>query len=119
MAEIQIPSTQKAAQYDPRDNSFHVNQIPVPSITNPHQLLVRLYTASLCHSDLMLLEPNEQGLSLNEEKPVTIGHEAIGEILQLGSNATDFSVGDVVCRLPLWLPSNTNSIPERLDSYAL
>jgi len=90
------PITQLAAQYDPRINAICLNEVPIPSITDPNQLLVKIASASLCHSDLMLLEPNEQGLLLNETEPVTIGHEAIGEILQAGSSTKGFEIGDVI-----------------------
>jgi propanol-preferring alcohol dehydrogenase len=89
-----LPSKQKAAQYDPKDNSVHVREIPVPSI-KPDELLVKVSSASLCHSDLMLFEPNEQGLILTD-KPVTMGHEAVGRILEVGEGTRGFKMGDMV-----------------------
>jgi D-arabinose 1-dehydrogenase-like Zn-dependent alcohol dehydrogenase len=87
-----LPTEQRAAQYDPKDNALHVNTIPVPSIT-PSQLLVKVKSASLCHSDLMALEG--QAL-LSSDAPVTTGHEAIGEIVQIGNETKGFGLGDVV-----------------------
>lgn len=89
-----LPLMQVAAQYDPVDNSIHINSIPVPTIKQ-NELLVKVRSASLCHSDLMLFEPNEQGL-LTGDGPVTIGHEAVGEILQAGCNTEGFDEGDIV-----------------------
>lgn len=90
----ELPSKQKAAQYDPSDNAVHVREVPVPTI-KAGELLVKVSSASLCHSDLMLFEPNEQGLILTD-KPVTMGHEAVGRILQVGEETTGFKEGDMV-----------------------
>jgi propanol-preferring alcohol dehydrogenase len=45
--------------------------VQIPSI-KPDEILVKVKAASLCHSDLMLFEPNEQGLTLGEDKPFTM-----------------------------------------------
>jgi propanol-preferring alcohol dehydrogenase len=91
----EVPLKQKAAQYSPKDNGVQIREIPVPSI-KPDELLVKVSSASLCHSDLMLFEPNEQGLILTD-KPVTMGHEAVGKVLQVGEETKNFKKGDVVC----------------------
>jgi alcohol dehydrogenase, propanol-preferring len=66
-----LPSKQKAVQFDPKDKSVKVNEIPIPSI-KPDELLVKVRSASLCHSDLMLFEDNEAGLTLGEGGPFTM-----------------------------------------------
>lgn len=43
----------------------------VPSI-KPDEILVKIASASLCHSDLMLFESNEQGLKLGQGDPFTM-----------------------------------------------
>jgi hypothetical protein len=44
----------KAAQYSPKSNYITVNEIPLPK-PSKDQLLIKIASASLCHSDLMLL----------------------------------------------------------------
>lgn len=83
-----VPETQRAAQYSSETNSISVNTIPVPKPTKD-QLLIKIASASLCHSDLMLLEPNETGLLLGDGRPVTIGHEATGVIVSVPETCTD------------------------------
>ncbi|KAF2273931.1 GroES-like protein [Westerdykella ornata] len=85
-----------AQQYDARDNKLHLNEIPIPE-PEDHELLVKVSCASLCHSDLMLFEPNDQGLILGQN-PHTIGHEATGLVVQAGSGevAGQFKEGDPV-----------------------
>jgi propanol-preferring alcohol dehydrogenase len=89
-----LPSKQKAAQYDPKDNAAHIREIPIPSI-KPDELLVKVRSASLCHSDLMLFELNKPGLILTD-KPVTMGHEAVGKVLEVGGETKGFKSGDIV-----------------------
>ena len=90
----------KAQQYDARDNKLHLNQVPVPG-PRVHELLVKISCASLCHSDVMHFEPNDQGLVLGKN-PVTIGHEATGIVVSTGSGpvASKFKEGDAVGFIP-------------------
>ncbi|KAH7119019.1 chaperonin 10-like protein [Dendryphion nanum] len=96
MGSIPTQKTMKAQQYDQRDNKLHLNEIPVPE-PKAHEILVKVACASLCHSDVMLFEPNDQGLILGNN-PVTIGHEATGVVVQPGSGevASKFKEGDKV-----------------------
>jgi D-arabinose 1-dehydrogenase-like Zn-dependent alcohol dehydrogenase len=86
-----LPKTQRAAQFSPKTNSISVNTIPIPKPTKD-QLLIKVASASLCHSDLMLFEPNETGLMLGDGRSITIGHEATGVILFVPESCTDSSL---------------------------
>jgi len=92
--------TQRAQQYDHRDNSIHLNTIPVPT-PKPNELLVKVASASLCHSDVMHFEPNDSGLKLGKN-PVTIGHEASGWVAEVGSAVKNFKEGDAVGFIPAY-----------------
>jgi propanol-preferring alcohol dehydrogenase len=83
-----LPNTIKAAQYSPKTNSITVNQIPLPQ-PGKDQLLIKVASASLCHSDLMLLEPNDAGIVLGDGRPVTVGHEATGTIVSVPESCTN------------------------------
>ena len=54
-------------------------------------VLVRIRAASLCHTDLEVIEG-----SLAANLPVVPGHEAAGEIAEVGATVTDLAVGDRV-----------------------
>jgi len=71
-----------------------LNEIPVPE-PKSHEILIKVVCASLCHSDVMHFEPNDQGLILGQN-PVTVGHEATGIVVQPGSDIKDFKKGDRV-----------------------
>ena len=57
----------------------------------PGDVLVRIRAASLCHTDL---EAMEGALAVN--LPAVLGHEAAGEIAEIGSEVGDLAVGDRV-----------------------
>lgn len=62
----------------------------------PHEVLVKVLCASLCHSDVMLFQPNEALAVSKEAKPTTMGHEATGRVAKVGSAVTGFKEGDAV-----------------------
>ena len=57
----------------------------------PGDVLVRIKAASLCHTDLEVIE-GSLGLAL----PAVLGHEAAGEVAALGEGVGDLAVGDRV-----------------------
>lgn len=57
----------------------------------PGDVLVRIRAASLCHTDLEAIEG-----SLAVQLPAVLGHEAAGEIADLGEGVTDHAIGDRV-----------------------
>src|SRR5215469_4884123 len=57
----------------------------------PGDVLVRIRAASLCHTDLEAIEG-----SLSVQLPAVLGHEAAGEIAELGAGVSDLAIGDRV-----------------------
>lgn len=57
----------------------------------PTDVRVRIAAAGLCHSDLSVIEGNRP-----RPLPMVLGHEAAGEIVELGRDVTDLRVGDHV-----------------------
>ena len=55
------------------------------------EALIRIRAVGLCHSDLVAIT-GERGKPM----PIVIGHEAAGDIVELGEGMTDFDVGDHV-----------------------
>jgi Zn-dependent alcohol dehydrogenase len=55
------------------------------------EMLVRVLAAGLCHSDLSVIDGSRP-----RPMPMVLGHEATGEIVELGSDVSGFSVGDRV-----------------------
>ena len=63
----------------------------------PGELCVRVLAAGLCHSDLSVIDG-----SRFRPMPMVLGHEATGEIVELGADVQGFRVGDrvVFCFIP-------------------
>lgn len=59
----------------------------------PHEMLVRITAAGLCHSDLSVIDGTRP-----RPMPMVLGHEAAGVVEALGPDAEGFALGDtVVC----------------------
>ncbi len=63
----------------------------------PGELCVRVLAAGLCHSDLSVIDGSRL-----RPMPMVLGHEATGEIVELGADVQGFRVGDrvVSCFIP-------------------
>lgn len=57
----------------------------------PREVLVRMRAAGLCHSDLSVISGDRP-----RPLPMAIGHEAAGEVLEVGSGIGDLAPGDHV-----------------------
>lgn len=72
-----------------KEKKVVINDIPIPK-PNDNQFLVKIHSASLCHSDLLM--------DMRPDYPVTLGHEGVGHIESFGANVKDkgFSKGDAI-----------------------
>jgi Zn-dependent alcohol dehydrogenase len=57
----------------------------------PGELLVRVGAAGLCHSDLSVIDGSRPRVM-----PMVLGHEAAGEVVEVGPDGEGFAVGDHV-----------------------
>lgn len=72
-----------------------MEQIPVPEIVG-NEVLVRIGAASLCHSEIMMIDDEFPGPSV----PTVLGHEGVGTIERVGADTKGFAVGDRIGFLP-------------------
>lgn len=72
----------------------------------PRDVLLRPRACGVCGSDVHFFETDEQGYMLYPgltRFPVVIGHEFSGEVVEVGPEATDLRVGDMVtCEEMIW-----------------
>jgi threonine dehydrogenase-like Zn-dependent dehydrogenase len=101
-----------------RKNEVRVADVPDPKILNPHDAIVRVTLTAICGSDLHLYD----GYVPTMMKGDVLGHEFMGEIVEVGSEVRTLKVGDRVivpfpiacgrcfyCQQELWsLCDNTN-----------
>ena len=84
--------TQMNAVIYQKPGTFTLEKRPLPQIKDPTDAIVKVTLASICSSDIHI----KHG-SVPKAKPgVIVGHEMVGEIAALGSQARGFSVGDRV-----------------------
>jgi threonine dehydrogenase-like Zn-dependent dehydrogenase len=79
-------------------DSVEVERVPEPKILNARDAIVRVTSAAICGSDLHLL----QGYIPTMEKGDILGHEFMGEVVQVGPEVPNLNVGDrVVVPFPI------------------
>ncbi|WP_436526457.1 alcohol dehydrogenase catalytic domain-containing protein [Actinoplanes sp. HUAS TT8] len=72
------------------DGPATVEELRLPEI-GPGQVRVRVRAAGVCHSDLSMING-----TLRPPHPLVLGHEAAGEVLEVGEHVTRAAVGDHV-----------------------
>lgn len=78
-----------AARFVPGHKTLSLQDIPRP-VPGPQDVVLKIRAAGVCHSDLHVLESDV----LISPHPFTMGHEACGELVELGSEVTgDFRRG--------------------------
>jgi threonine dehydrogenase-like Zn-dependent dehydrogenase len=109
-----------------------VEQVPDPQILSPGDIIVRITATAICGSDLHLYD----GFIPTLESGDILGHEFMGEVVEVGSEVRKFSIGDRVvvpftiscghcyfCQHQLWsLCDNSNPnalVSEKLYGYAV
>lgn len=90
MTLITLPPTMKAVVWT-GPNKVEVKQIPTPQIVDPTDVIIRTTTSGICGSDLHIYRGH---LPVPEGYP--IGHEVVGEIVQVGSDVRKWRAGDRV-----------------------
>ncbi|MCV7072652.1 alcohol dehydrogenase catalytic domain-containing protein, partial [Mycobacterium rufum] len=80
----------RAVVIDP-DATVRVDTRPDPALPGPDGAVVEVTASGICGSDLHFLEGH---YPLAE--PVSVGHEAVGVVAEIGSDVRQFRVGDRV-----------------------
>jgi threonine dehydrogenase-like Zn-dependent dehydrogenase len=79
-------------------NRVACEEVPDPSIVNPRDAILKVTATTICGSDLHLYD----GYIPAMQRGDVLGHEFIGEVVELGPGARDaLSVGDRVCVSPM------------------
>ncbi len=79
-------------------NDVRVEQVPDPEILNPRDAIVRITSTAICGSDLHLYD----GFIPTLDKGDILGHEFMGEVVDVGKGVNNLKVGDrVVVPFPI------------------
>ncbi|MDQ4137783.1 MAG: alcohol dehydrogenase catalytic domain-containing protein, partial [Actinomycetota bacterium] len=73
-------------------NSLAVETVEDPSILNDQDMIVRVTSTVTCGSDLHLLSGYVPAMRAGD----ILGHEFLGEVVEVGAAVTSHSVGDRV-----------------------
>jgi threonine 3-dehydrogenase len=84
----------KALVKSKREPGLWLEEIPKPAI-GINDVLIRVRRAGICGTDLHIYNWDEWA-QRTIPVPMAIGHEFAGEIVEVGSNVTDFHEGDLV-----------------------
>jgi NAD+-dependent secondary alcohol dehydrogenase Adh1 len=92
-------NTMRSVQVVGYHEKLSMRQVPVPEVTGPFDVIVKVGGAGVCRTDLHILEgqwAQKSGVSL----PYTIGHENAGWVAAVGSAVTNVAEGDKVILHP-------------------
>ena len=112
-------------------NDVRVSRVPEPKVLNPRDAIIKVTLTAICGSDLHLLD----GFIPTMKKGDILGHEFMGEVVEVGHENKKLSVGDRVvvpftiscghcffCEQDLWsLCDNSNPnawMAEKLYGYS-
>jgi threonine dehydrogenase-like Zn-dependent dehydrogenase len=73
-------------------HSVSIEDVPEPIIEHPRDAIIRITTTCICGSDLHLYD----GLVQTMERGDVLGHEPMGEVVEVGPEVTNLNVGDRV-----------------------
>lgn len=71
---------------------IRLEDMPEPKIQEPTDAIVRITTSAICGTDLHLVRGTMPGL----RQGIILGHEAVGEVVEVGPGVRNFSHGDRV-----------------------
>ena len=81
----------KAVVYE-KQGCVRLTDVPMPKILEPRDAIVRVMRASICSSDLHI----RNGGVPRAKTGVVLGHEFVGEVVEIGSGVGKIAVGDRV-----------------------
>jgi threonine dehydrogenase-like Zn-dependent dehydrogenase len=84
----------------PRHGSLELRELPRPAM-GPFEALVRIKGCGICSTTDAELIAGRQ--PFHSQYPALLGHEAVGEVIEIGSKVQTFHVGDHVTRpVAIW-----------------
>ena len=76
------------------ESGLWLEDVPVPEV-GINDVLIKIHKTAICGTDVHIYKWDEWAQK-NIPVPLTIGHEFVGEIVEMGDNVHDFTVGDLV-----------------------
>lgn len=88
----QTPGTMNAMVLERQGQPLQHRQLPVPEISQPDQVLLKVEACGVCRTDLHILDGELTEPSL----PLVPGHQIVGKVVAAGNDVSDLRIGDRV-----------------------
>src|SRR4028118_219965 len=89
-------------------NDVRVDTVPDPKIINPRDAIIKITSTAICGSDLHIYD----GFIPSMQSGDILGHEFMGEVVELGSSVKNVKVGDRVV-VPFTLSCGSRLLRQR------
>ncbi|MEY2431225.1 MAG: NAD+-dependent secondary alcohol dehydrogenase Adh1 [Acidimicrobiaceae bacterium] len=76
-----------------------IDEVPEPTVSGPHDVVVKVGGAGVCRTDLHIIE-GQWAEAMGVGLPYILGHENAGWVHEVGSAVTNVAVGDTVILHP-------------------
>ena len=86
---MRIPETMHAMVLQKPGTSLVYRKLPVPK-PGPDQVLIKVRACGVCRTDLHVVD----GELTDPKLPIIPGHEIVGSVVETGTNADSFRIGD-------------------------
>jgi len=93
-----VPEKIKAAVLH-RAEDLRIDLVDMPEITRDDQVLIKIKTVGICGSDIHYYKHGRIGACV-VKKPMILGHESAGGIIEVGKKVKNFKAGDRVVLEP-------------------
>lgn len=96
--------------FDNEPSPLQCEDLPIP-VPGDHELLLRVLTCGVCHTELDEIE----GRLPPPHLPITLGHEVVGKVAGVGRSVTMHQIGD---RVGVgWIHSSSGTVDENLSPH--
>jgi threonine dehydrogenase-like Zn-dependent dehydrogenase len=85
----------KAVAIDPSARKVEIADVPEPQIDSPRQVKLRMLEVGVCGTDREICA-FEYGTPPRGDQHLVIGHESLGEVIEVGPEVRRVAVGDLV-----------------------
>lgn len=89
-----------------KDGALSIQEVNKPKY-NEYQALVKTIACGMCGTDVKLIHRTFKGFP-ESVYPIMLGHEGVGEVVEIGAKVTGFKIGDKVL-LPFVDPDEQNN----------
>lgn len=85
----------KAIAVFPKEKKIKLIDHPEPNITNPHHVKIKMIEVGVCGTDREICQ-FKYGRAPDDCEYLILGHESLGEVVEIGSAVTTVKPGDLV-----------------------